>query len=271
VLGVVCADLFGKVVVLSAIGRRCTPMLADRPLAHTLVGLLVGSAIVLVLYTIPVVGFVVFKLLEFLGLGVVIYTLLQVLRARRQAAQPGPVPPAAGQPPASAPPPGGGGMPPTGGANPPMGDFGAGPAPAQRTAESSAETTASASASNARAGFLLRMAALLLDVLLVGILVKLVDQGPRLELFVLAGYGAVMWKLKGSTVGGIICGIQVVRLDGRSIDWATAIVRALGCFLSLAVAGLGFVWIAIDSERQSWHDKIAGTVVVRLPKGASLI
>ncbi|MFZ8458448.1 RDD family protein, partial [Staphylococcus aureus] len=73
------------------------------------------------------------------------------------------------------------------------------------------------------------------------------------------------------TVGGIICGIQVVRLDGRPIDWATAVVRALSCFLSLAAAGLGFVWIAIDSDRQSWHDKIAGTVVVRLPKGASLI
>jgi uncharacterized RDD family membrane protein YckC len=35
--------------------------------------------------------------------------------------------------------------------------------------------------------------------------------------------------------------------------------------------GLGFLWIAIDSERQSWHDKIAGTVVVRAPKGVSLL
>lgn len=258
VVGLVCADLFGKVVVLAAIGRRCTPMLAHQPMAHTLVGLLVGSAIALLVYTIPVIGFVAFKLLEFLGLGVVIYTLLQVMRARRQATPPGAVPPA------------GPGVPPAGPGVPPMGEG----AVAQRGEAFHAEPTPAftpVSASAVRAGFLLRMAALLLDVLLIGILTKLVDQGVRVDLFVLAAYGAVMWKLKGSTVGGIICGIQVVRLDGRPIDWATAVVRALSCFLSLAVAGLGFVWIAIDSERQSWHDKIAGTVVVRLPKGASLI
>jgi uncharacterized RDD family membrane protein YckC len=81
----------------------------------------------------------------------------------------------------------------------------------------------------------------------------------------------VMWKLKGSTIGGIICGLHVVRLDGRPIDWPTAIVRALGCFLSAAIMFLGFIWVAFDSEKQSWHDKIAGTVVVRSPKGTALV
>jgi uncharacterized RDD family membrane protein YckC len=62
-----------------------------------------------------------------------------------------------------------------------------------------------------------------------------------------------------------------VRLDGRPVDWGTSIVRALSCFLSLVVLGLGFIWIAVDRDRQAWHDKIAGTVVVRPPKGVSLI
>jgi len=115
------------------------------------------------------------------------------------------------------------------------------------------------------------MGALLLDVVLIGIVLHQFWGGPRLELLALATYGAVMWKLKAATIGGIICGLQVARLDGRPIDWPTAIVRALSCFLSLAVVGLGFLWIAIDSERQSWHDKIAGTVVVRAPKGVSLL
>jgi uncharacterized RDD family membrane protein YckC len=48
-------------------------------------------------------------------------------------------------------------------------------------------------------------------------------------------------------------------------------VRALGCFLSMIVACLGFIWIAIDSEKQAWHDKIAGTVVVRTSKAAALV
>jgi uncharacterized RDD family membrane protein YckC len=60
-------------------------------------------------------------------------------------------------------------------------------------------------------------------------------------------------------------------MDGREIDWETAIIRALSCFLSLAVAGLGFFWIAFDPDHQAWHDKIAGTVVVRVPKGVSLV
>jgi uncharacterized RDD family membrane protein YckC len=90
-------------------------------------------------------------------------------------------------------------------------------------------------------------------------------------LITLAIYGAVRWKLKGTTIGGVLCGLQVVRLDGRPVDWGTSIVRALSCFLSLVVLGLGFIWIAIDRDRQAWHDKIAGTVVVRPPKGVSLI
>jgi uncharacterized RDD family membrane protein YckC len=65
-----------------------------------------------------------------------------------------------------------------------------------------------------------------------------------------------------------VCGLKIVRLDGRELSWDTAVVRALGCFLSLAFAGLGFFWIAFDKERQAWHDKIAGTVVVRVPSGS---
>ena len=80
-----------------------------------------------------------------------------------------------------------------------------------------------------------------------------------------------MWKLRGSTIGGIVCGLKVVRLDDRPLDWSTAVVRALGCFLSFVVMGLGFIWVAFDDQKQSWHDKIAGTTVVRVPKGVSLV
>jgi uncharacterized RDD family membrane protein YckC len=88
---------------------------------------------------------------------------------------------------------------------------------------------------------------------------------------VLAVYGAVMWKTRGSTIGGSVFDLRVVRLDGRPIDWETAIVRALSCFLSMVVVGLGFIWIAFDGNKQAWHDKIAGTVVVRVAKGVPLV
>jgi uncharacterized RDD family membrane protein YckC len=122
-----------------------------------------------------------------------------------------------------------------------------------------------------RAGFWIRMAALLLDVLLVGFVMSLLHPFGNFHILILAIYGAVMWKLRGTTVGGIVCDLHVVRLDGRPVDWETAIVRALGCFLSLFVVFLGFIWIAFDANGQAWHDKIAGTVVVRAKRGAPLL
>jgi uncharacterized RDD family membrane protein YckC len=132
-----------------------------------------------------------------------------------------------------------------------------------------------------RAGFFIRLGALALDGVLVGMIFAFLTgllprflqfhNSPGGWLLALAVYGAIMWKHKGTTIGGIVCGLKVVRVDNRELDWATAIVRALGCFLSLAVAGLGFIWVAIDDEKQSWHDKIAGTVVVVVPRGVSLV
>jgi uncharacterized RDD family membrane protein YckC len=130
-----------------------------------------------------------------------------------------------------------------------------------------------------RAGFWIRTGALAIDLILVAMIFfwcltpllhgVLGAKGPFLP--VLAAYGAVLWKVRGSTIGGIIFGLRVVRLDDRPIDWGTAVVRALACFLSLIVFGLGFIWVAFDPEKQSWHDKIAGTTVVRAPKAVSLV
>ena len=125
--------------------------------------------------------------------------------------------------------------------------------------------------SQPRAGFWVRMGALTLDALIVAVVVNWLEPTGHLFLVALAGYGALMWKLKGTTIGGIVCNLRVVRTDGRDIEWETAIVRALGCFLSLIPAGLGFIWMVFDNNRQTWHDKIAGTVVVRVPRNTPLV
>jgi uncharacterized RDD family membrane protein YckC len=210
-----------------------------------------------------VLGFLVYKVLGFLGLGAVVYTVILDSRATRAAKSA----PASASPRTAAPL----------NSEAPAFTAAAGTAPAAAAPEapaaaapSAAAATSTVSAALPRAGFLTRMAALLIDVLLVGVLLHLLGS-HHLELLVLAAYGAVMWKLRGSTVGGIVFDLRVVRLDGREVDWETAIIRALSCFLSLAVAGLGFFWIAFDDNSQAWHDKIAGTVVVRVPKGAPLV
>jgi len=255
VAAIVCAVLFGKAVMLAWIGGRITGPAAPR-YGHPALAVLVGGAVVLVLYVVPVLGFLVYNLLGILGFGAVVYTLILAGRARQAAkveSAPAGVSPAsidATAPTSTVPPP----------AEP------AQVAPGQpQTAASAAPAPPQASASMPRAGFWIRMAALFLDVLLVGFAMSVLHHVVHVHLLVLAAYGAVMWKVRGSTVGGIVFDLKVVRLDGRAVDWETAIVRALGCFLSLAVAGLGFIWIAFDGANQAWHDKIAGTVVVRVP------
>ncbi len=70
--------------------------------------------------------------------------------------------------------------------------------------------------------------------------------------------------LKGQTPGKWVAGIIVVDEEGRVPGVAMAIPREMvGRVISIAVLGLGLAWILGDKKRQGWHDKIAGTYVVR--------
>ena len=242
--GLFFAGLFGKAVMLSWLGRRITGLFGVK---HPALTVLVGGVIVLFLYTVPFLGVILYKLFSWIGLGVVVYTLLLGMKRDKPAA-PVVVPPVPGAP--------------ADGSAPTL----AGMVPA------TVSTPPVLSASTLpRAGFWIRIAALLIDLILVGLVLTVVPSPGKSLLLIMAAYGACMWRLRGTTIGGIVCGLKVVRLDDRELDWSTAIVRALGCFLSLAVLCLGFIWVAFDDGKQSWHDKIAGTTVVRVPKGVSLV
>jgi uncharacterized RDD family membrane protein YckC len=62
----------------------------------------------------------------------------------------------------------------------------------------------------------------------------------------------------------------MVRADGKRLEFVDAVVRGLGGVLSVASLGIGFLWILRDPQHQAWHDKIAGTIVVKVPKGTPL-
>lgn len=264
VLGLFCAAVFGKAVVLAALGRRITRFTGIGAFGHLAVATLLGGLIVLLLYTVPVLGFIVSNIVGALGFGVVVYTLLLAQRSRSAAATVQTV--VAASPAASAAAPDAT-VDPSGIA---AGDGSTVPPPPPSSPPPASPSNVELN-SHARAGFWIRMGALTLDVLVVAIVVNWLEPTGHLFLVALAGYGALMWKLKGTTIGGIVCNLRVVRTDGRDIEWETAIVRALSCFLSLIPAGLGFIWMVFDNNRQTWHDKIAGTVVVRVPKNTPLV
>jgi uncharacterized RDD family membrane protein YckC len=246
------------------IGRRFAKLLGDSPLSHPAVSVLIGGTVMLGLYTIPIVGLLSYKLLGILGLGVVVYTLILQFQAAK-AARPAPAPKAAPAVITMVPP-------------PVSGDEGMPPLVAPVPAVASAAPPVISAATLPRVGFWLRLGASFLDFILVAMVIGMLSSlfrgwfspGGSVPLW-FAVYCVIMWATKGTTIGGIICGLKVVRLDDRPIDWSVAIVRALGAFLSLAVAGLGFIWVSFDDDRQSWHDKIAGTTIVKVPKGTPLM
>jgi uncharacterized RDD family membrane protein YckC len=68
----------------------------------------------------------------------------------------------------------------------------------------------------------------------------------------------------GQTPGKWVAGIIVIDQDGRVPGVAQAIPREMvGRVVSIAALMLGILWILRDKDRQGWHDKIAGTYVVR--------
>ncbi len=75
-------------------------------------------------------------------------------------------------------------------------------------------------------------------------------------------YFVIFWATTGQTPGKMALGIKVIETDGSPVTWGKAILRYIGYVISGLVLSLGFIWIAFDSKRQGWHDKIANTYVV---------
>ena len=74
----------------------------------------------------------------------------------------------------------------------------------------------------------------------------------------------VFWIYKSATPGKMALGLRIVNANtGDTPSTGQFIVRYLGYFVSVIPLMLGIIWVAFDSRKQGWHDKIAGTVVIR--------
>ena len=284
--------IIGKVALLEYIGDMLRRAVGGEEPLKPVIALCAGALLITICYNIPFLGLLVFALTSVWGLGVAVTVGFSSFR---RESPPKPAPPTAAPSPVSQPgfiaP-----MPVTPVAAAAPTNFAAGAPPAGETPGATVAPAAPmapmqpasgaalppgavpAALAYPRAGFWERMGAGFLDLIIVGILSGLAgDFLSRFlghhpyHLLVALAYFAGMWTWKGTTVGGVVLNLKVVRLDNGPMTFPVALVRGLGAALSMAVLFLGFLWIAWDDEKQGWHDRIAGTVVVRMPRGTSLV
>ena len=74
----------------------------------------------------------------------------------------------------------------------------------------------------------------------------------------------VFWVYKSATPGKMITNLIIVDAEtGGKPSTGQFIGRYFAYYLSAIPLMLGFIWVAFDKRKQGWHDKLAGTVVIR--------
>lgn len=278
IAALVLGAIIGRIALAEWIGFKLGASF-KRTLDKPIVALLFGGLIIAILYMVPVVGFLTMMIVSVWGLGCAVTAAYGGLR---RESPPKNIPTPAFTP------------------APAMAMSSAAPAFSSATAPSTSSfvpgTTAAAATAEPRAAaagpgtpapsfsppvmsdvfsfprasFWERIGAGFLDFVLIGIVSSFFHSMPFTMVLAVV-YFTAMWTWKGTSIGGIVLGLKVVRLDAQAVSFPVALVRALAGGFSIMVLFLGILWIAWDREKQGWHDRIAGTVVLRLPRGTPLL
>jgi uncharacterized RDD family membrane protein YckC len=128
-------------------------------------------------------------------------------------------------------------------------------------------------------GFIRRLAAMLYDGILLTALLFVATaiitlplgypSGVLLFVFQLFIFGVLpliffagFWVRGGQTLGMRAWRLKLVRIDGADVNWGDALKRHLAALLSILVLGLGFIWILVDPQKLSWHDRLSKTRLI---------
>ncbi len=287
IAAVIVACLIGKVGVTRAIGRSVVPVGDPESRLQSWRSFTIGFGVITLAYMVPILGLLTWALVGVFGLGAATMSFAATLRREHPA--PPRVPPVAAPPvvPAAFVPPVEGAAMASPASSPPDAAFVAAPGPGDAPASAPAFVAAEPARPAPpiapsiapdgrrdlswypRASFLDRLAGFALDCVLVAIgnaMLLPPHRGGGPFLLILLIYFIAFWAWRGTTLGGIIVGLRVVRMNGAPLRFADALVRGLSSIFSVFALGIGCFWMLSDAERQTWHDKIAGTVVVKLPR-----
>lgn len=194
---------------------------------------------------------------------------------------PDPPPGASNEPP---PPP----MPPPGGVSGPgewsqsasPGFTPAGPPPAPGYQYGGPSSAPGAPPPEALAGFWIRLGAAIIDQFILNIVTVIiagifgqrfrpyspeVNGADALNLLLnLAYFTYLHGTAAGQTIGNRVCGIRIADVDsGGPIPYSRALIRHLMSYVSALPIVLGYLWMLWQPQKQTWHDMVARTLVVR--------
>ncbi len=116
------------------------------------------------------------------------------------------------------------------------------------------------------AGFWRRFAAGFIDALIIGVIPGMLIKGSNGNvLSFLLGLAYSVWMLStySQTVGMMVLKIKITKESGGRVTYQDAILRYFASILSTMVLLLGYFWMIWDAKKQTWHDKLAKTIVVK--------
>jgi uncharacterized RDD family membrane protein YckC len=77
----------------------------------------------------------------------------------------------------------------------------------------------------------------------------------------------LFWAERQGTPGKLVLGLRIVDAEtGGTPPIGRLVLRYVGYLVSALPLGLGYLWVLWDPRRQGWHDKMAGTLVIRLER-----
>jgi uncharacterized RDD family membrane protein YckC len=151
-------------------------------------------------------------------------------------------------------------------------------------------STAAVPATGEKASVWIRVLAYIIDAIVVAVVANILGaiffrgntQGSSaLGIILSAAYFTWLWSASspwpGQTLGMKLLNLKVIKTDGSLLAPSQAFIRWIGLvipFLVSAIPVIGLflvplliviavMWVALDPNKQGWHDKIAGTYVVR--------
>jgi uncharacterized RDD family membrane protein YckC len=73
---------------------------------------------------------------------------------------------------------------------------------------------------------------------------------------------AWFWTHGGQTLGMRAWKIKLVQDNGAPVSWTQAFFRFCYSLISWVPCGAGYLWMLVDKQKRTWHDKVSRSHII---------